>query len=119
MRAGAVVLLFAIGCAHVTLDRAALGTATALTMCDAAGTYKASSASWQGQGYNTREANLLLGEHPSTGAVTLYFATALTAEIVAWGLLPPKYRPAVLGFVAGVEASSVADNVDTVGLCGL
>lgn len=95
-------------------DTAAFATAAAATACDAGGTYRASANGWRGMS----EANAMLGAAPEPGSVTLYFATALTAELVAYELLPRQHGVAALAAVAVMEGYYALGNVETVGACG-
>jgi hypothetical protein len=113
VRAGVVAVLLVAGCAHA--DQVALGTAAALTVCDWGGSYRAASGGWD----ETTEWNPLLGQKPSAGIVTLYFAAVITAEIVAYKLVPGRYRLAALSSTAAVEGDSALGNIETTGVCGL
>jgi hypothetical protein len=113
VRAGVAVVLLAAGCAH--LDDVAFGTAATLTACDGAGTYSAAESGWS----DSRETNSLLGRQPSDGIVTLYFAAALTAELIVYKRLPKRYSIPALAVIAAIEADSALFNVDATGVCGL
>lgn len=58
------------------------------------------------------EMNPILGKHPSTGEVDLYFAASLAAHTAIAMALPPKYREFWQYFWIGAEAATVAHNLD-------
>lgn len=57
------------------------------------------------------ERNPILGEHPSKGEVTAYFAGAAAAHLAIAALLPPKWREVWQYATITLEAGVVAHNV--------
>ena len=85
---------------HVVL---ATGFATALWI-DAAQTRNAMAL-----GY--REANPILGPHPSEGQINTYTAVAALTVIGVAAVVPPRVRPWVLAGALAVEAVTIAATV--------
>jgi hypothetical protein len=56
------------------------------------------------------EKNPLLGEHPSTEKVDVYFAASIAANTAIAMALPPEYRKWFQYVSIGVEAGVVANN---------
>lgn len=56
------------------------------------------------------EANPILGNHPTTGEVDLYFVGALIAEVGVAHILPSKYRKGFLVGVTLVETICIIHN---------
>ncbi len=114
----AVVAMWCSACAHIRVDHidaATLATSTAGIACDWGYTHRAASRGWM----TNHEANPMLGETPSTGAVGVYFASVLAVNAVAWLLTPSGYRSALPVAVTARTSYSIINNSETVGgVCG-
>src|ERR1051326_4354133 len=106
--------LLSQGCASVRARRVELGAAVAALACDWGQTNRAASRDWN----NYWEGNMLLGTHPSPGAVALYMSAVLTATVALGLTLPPRVASALLLAVGASEAYIVTSNLDWTGACG-
>lgn len=71
--------------------------------------------------YRWSESNPILGPHPSTTAVDGYFAASLAVSLLAWRMLPRRWRIAVPIAVTALQVKAIATTVDRdfrPGLCG-
>ena len=117
LKAVAVVAALA-GCANVHVSRLAIATSTLSLACDW-GQTRQQAVRYQGMPHRTPyEENPILGGHPTTGAVDLYFLSSVVLNAALWMVLPARYRP-VVGAVAVAETALVIDNVPVTTLCGL
>ncbi len=57
------------------------------------------------------ENNILLGRHPSTGAVNTYFASAILLNTAIYPVMPKKLRPWWYGGLTLFEAAVVSHNL--------
>lgn len=122
MRAVLVVLLLS-GCGASGLGIAngtALGISTAALACDWAQTRSFAEIGWQSridalrvQPYH--EANPIMGETPSPGAVDAYFLGALALNAAAWFLVPRRWRMAIPIAVTLVQAGAISNTLDRSG----
>ncbi len=135
MRLAAVLCLaMAAGCGASGLtiaNHVALGVSSSALACDWQQTRRFAEVDWRqpvpGANpeahafYRWSESNPMLGSHPSTGEVDAYFAGALAATLIAWRLLPQRYRIVVPIAVTAIQAKAIANTVDSgfqPGLCG-
>ena len=81
-------------------------TAGALLLADWA-TTRYASRHWN-EGYY--ENNILLGQHPSTNRVDLYFLVAVPAVYLAADAFP-EHRTLILQIVSGIELVAVGNNL--------
>ena len=86
-------------------DTARQGVFTGLTVLDWAQTRYISK-----HPENYRETNHFLGDHPTTGKVDNYFATAIVGHAVIAYLLPPAWRQGWQYVWIGVEVQKVGHN---------
>src|SRR5881397_1830875 len=93
---------------HWTPSHTALASAFAITLLiDAAQTRALARQGWNG----FREANPLLGEHPSVGRVNTYTAVAGLTVLGAAAVMPPRVRPWLLGAALAVQAVTIRGSV--------
>jgi hypothetical protein len=91
-----------------TTTHTALASAfTVALLVDAAQTRDLARRGWPG----FREANPLLGPHPSVGQVNTYTALAAAGMLTAAAAAPPRIRPWLLGAALAVEAVTVGGSV--------
>jgi hypothetical protein len=110
------VLLVALLCSCVHLDRAALASSTAALACDWGYTRSAASDGWRG----FEESNPVLGRTPSPARVDAYFAIVAGLNTLAWFLTPPKLRAGLPAVVTAQQADAIANNRRYLGgVCGL
>lgn len=112
----AVVML--IGCANVHVNRIAIATSTLAIACDWGQTRQSASRYQNMPNWTAYEANPILGGHPTTTDVDLYFLSAVALNAAAWLLLPSKYR-SIVGIVAVTETVQAIDNLPVATLCGM
>lgn len=96
--------------ARVSWNRShtALAGAFVVTLLmDAGQTRELARHGWQG----FREANPVLGDHPSVGQVNTYTAIAGLTVLGAAAALPPRVRPWLLGAAIAVQALTVGSSV--------
>lgn len=114
-----LITMFVTACTPTAwrrVDRAALVTSTLSLACDWGQTRSAANEGWTGR----FEANLIMGESPSTKVVDAYFSLALVTNIVVWAVLPPRWRSLFSGTVTLAQANAITGNVATTrGVCGL
>jgi hypothetical protein len=79
------------------------GAFTISLLIDAAQTRALARQGWNG----FREANPLLGEHPSVGRVNTYTALAGLTVLGAAAVMPPRVRPWLLGAALAVQAVTI------------
>lgn len=86
--------------------------------CDAGQTHRYARENWP---YGSSEANPMLGAHPSSARVGVYFAGTVAALAVAGSLLPARLRPVLFGAVTAVEARTIVlrNMRYTPGVCGV
>lgn len=117
----AVAALALTGCgagALSTANAVALGLSTASLAVDWQMTHAAAAQDWGGGYGNRREENPIMGPHPSTGTVNVYFATAIILNAALWYALPRRYRAVVPLAVVGVQANTIAGNIEANGFSG-
>lgn len=103
------------GCAHA--DVASLVTSELSLACDWGQTRSAASADWSG---NRQENNPLMGMHPSTVQVDMYFGVAALLDATLWLALPKGWRSVAPIGVTALEADIIYGNRDTTtSKCGL
>ena len=91
-----------------TPTHTALASAFAVTlMIDAAQTRELARQGWHG----FREANPLLGEHPSVGRVNSYTALAGVSVLGAAALAPPRVRTWLLAAALAVQVVTIGGSV--------
>lgn len=83
------------------------GAFTISLLIDAAQTRALARQGWNG----FREANPLLGEHPSVGRVNTYTAVAGLTVLGVAAVLPPRVRPWLLGAALAVQAVTIRGSV--------
>lgn len=109
----------------------ALGVSSAALACDWQQTRRFAEVDWRqpvpgarpeaNAFYRWSESNPMLGPHPSTTTVDLYFAAALAVTAVAWKLMPSRYRWIVPVAVTAIQIKAINETVGTdfrPGLCG-
>ena len=57
------------------------------------------------------EHNPILGKHPSTGEVDVYFTASIAAHMAVSMVLPPEYRKWWQYVFIGVQAAAVGSNI--------
>jgi hypothetical protein len=116
MKTIVLVLVLVSGCSFKNLNRATLAASTASLACDWGQTRSAASNHWKGR----YEANPIMGMNPSTGTVDVYFASTIAINAAIWYLMPEKLKSLLPVGVIGVQANTIAGNLDTTqGVCGL
>ena len=91
-----------------TSEQQAWGTAAgALLLADWA-TTRNGTRRWD-EGYY--ENNVLLGSHPSTGRVDLYFLVAIIPAVYLASDAFPEHRTLILQIVSGLELAAVGNNL--------
>lgn len=129
------VLVLGAGCGGVSgltiANGIALGASSATLACDWGQTRRFAEVDWRqpvpgarpeaNAYYRWSESNPLLGAHPTTGEVDVYFAGALAATLLAWRMLPRRWRIAVPLVITAIQLKAIANTVDAdfrPGLCG-
>jgi hypothetical protein len=84
-------------------------TITVLAL-DRGQTHRISSAPPETPGTYRYETNPILGKHPSTGQINIYFAAVALLHIYIVDQLPPKWRPYFQIGTIAVEAAVIHDN---------
>lgn len=130
-RIAGVAMMMASACANVHVNRATLIASTAALACDWAQTRSSASTGWMrtadGGEWVLRENNPILGPHPSTQAVDVYFASAAVVNLALWIILPVRYKSIMPLSLVAVESSAISGNVvfttndqtRNSGICGL
>ena len=124
--AAVAVLAMLGGCAMSGLTIAngtALGVSTATLACDWWQTRTVAAADWPHGKY---EGNPLIGPKPSASTVDLYFAGVIAASVLAWRLMPRRWRMIIPSAIIAVQAramivsygEAMATNTPYEGVCG-
>jgi hypothetical protein len=91
-----------------TVDYATIVVSTAALVADWGQT---ACTAYKGWGF-THEVNPLMGsERPSVAAVTTYSAVVIALNLVAWKVLPPKWRSVIPSGVIAVQSYAVFSNM--------
>jgi hypothetical protein len=91
-----------------TIDYTAIAVSTAALVADWGQTACTASKGW---GF-THEVNPLMGSaRPSVFAVTAYSATVVALNVLAWKLLPEKWRSVIPASVIAVQSYAVLSNL--------
>lgn len=110
---------------------AGLGVSTAALACDWQQTRRFAEVGWwqpvPGANpkakafFRWRESNPIIGPHPTTTTVDLYFLAALGVSVLAWRLTPARWRLLVPLAVTAIQVKAIGNTVGTdfqPGLCG-
>lgn len=100
------------------IDTTALVVSTVSLAVDWQMTHAAAAQGWRGGYGNRREANPIMGPHPTTGMVNTYFLSTIVMNAALWYVLPPRYRSVIPAAVIGVQANTIAGNIAANGLGG-
>jgi len=100
-------------CSVRSFDRATLLASTASLACDWRQTSNAAAAGWSG----TREANPVMGPHPDTTTVGLYFLGVAFVNAAVWAVVPRGWRSLAPSALVGVQARTIRGNNGTIGRC--
>lgn len=100
-----LTLIQCVGCTHY--DRVTLVTSTATLAWDWSQTRGAAEQGFSG---NRREANPIMGEHPSAGQVDVYFISTILINTALWCVLPPKWRSVLPTGVTVVQTRQIYMN---------
>lgn len=104
-------------CTHV--NRVTLIASTAALVCDWGETHRAASRGWRTSAGVQYESNPILGPHPSTDDVAMYFATAAAINAAIWVAMPRKLKSLVPLAVIGAQVAPLMNNARTSPNCGL
>ena len=118
-----VVILGGCGASGLTIaNGTALGVSSASLLCDWAQTRRASDAGWTMQ----HEQNPIMGRDPSSRTVDAYFLGAAALNVLAWRLMPRRWRVVIPSIVFVVQADSIRSNIaesrpgwTDMGVCGV
>lgn len=118
-RAVLVLSLLAAGACTAPQRARALTVANALTLAtstttlavDYHQTYGMARLGWR----DHHEGNPIMGTTPSTGEVSVYFASAALINAALWVALPPRWRSVVPIAVIGVQLQTISANEGVLG----
>lgn len=98
------------------MDVATLAVSSATLACDWGQTRSAASAGWM----DRVERNPLMGAHPSTIQVDMYFGVVTLLNVTLWAMLPKRWRSVVPIGVGAFEMNTIVGNVPTTeSVCGV
>ena len=106
-----ILMLSITGCAHIQVDKwdaVEVGEAVALTGLMVVDVIQTSQIVRNPDLYH--EINPILGEHPTQGAVNLYFVLSLAFKLSIAHFLPHPWRKAWLGLWIFESATTVQNN---------
>lgn len=116
MRTMALAVVLLTGCANAHVNRATLVASTAALVLDWKQTRTWAEHDWvlpgaTGPSWTSDESNPLLGGHPRSGAVDMYFTFAVVTNIAIWLVMPDKYKSVIPAALLGAEAPAIAGNI--------
>jgi hypothetical protein len=97
------------GCGYSlsAVNGAALGGSLATVACDWGQTRRLAARGWPRDSF---EMNPMLGSHPRTTEVDLYFAAYLLTSYAIWKITPKEVRWAASAMIIGVQAEAIVQN---------